>query len=88
MKTLILIAAIVATSPAAAEPRNDTSRALACMKKYGFTYAEWLTRTVAAAIEDVNSQKRRCFSGTSHLPAQHACASTEAAPLHYQVPLA
>ena len=42
MKVAITIAFILAAfvaSPASAEPRNDTPHALACMKKYGFTYA-------------------------------------------------
>ncbi len=38
----------VAVSAGSAEPRNDTPRALACMKKYGFTYAEWRAYTVPA----------------------------------------
>ena len=42
-------AAVVACAGAAkAEPPNNTPHALACMKKYGFTYAEWRAYTVPA----------------------------------------
>jgi hypothetical protein len=44
---LLLVA--VSTIPASAEPPNNTPHALACMKKYGFTYAEWRAYTVPAA---------------------------------------
>ena len=44
------VALMTLSVPAAkAEPRNDTPHALACMKKYGFTYAEWRAYTVPAA---------------------------------------
>ncbi|MGM5031147.1 hypothetical protein [Tardiphaga sp. 803_E3_N1_3] len=49
-KILLLPFAIVllAASPAFAqsEPSNSTPHALACMKRYGFTYAEWRAYTV------------------------------------------
>lgn len=45
----VAMALIALSIPAAkAEPRNDTPHALACMKKYGFTYAEWRAYTVPA----------------------------------------
>ena len=52
MKIRITVAALAVALfavPAGAEPRNDTPRAQACMKKYGFTYAEWRAYTVPAA---------------------------------------
>ena len=55
MKVAITIAFILAAfvaSPASAEPRNDTPHALACMKKYGFTYAEWRAYSVPAYKAD------------------------------------
>ncbi|MCK1513049.1 hypothetical protein IVB22_10780 [Bradyrhizobium sp. 190] len=39
-------AMLALTAPAKAEPRNDTPQALACMKKYGFTYAQWRANAV------------------------------------------
>ena len=44
-----LTAALALSSPAIAEPSNSTPHARACMKKYGFTYAEWRAYTVPAA---------------------------------------
>lgn len=35
-------------SPAMAEPANNTPHALACMKKYGFTYKQWRAYQVPA----------------------------------------
>jgi hypothetical protein len=46
---LAFVAALAFSSPAVAEPPNNTPHALACMKKYGFTYAEWRAYTVPAA---------------------------------------
>ena len=49
----IIVATVVALaafcSVANAEPPNNTPQALACMKKYGFTYAEWRAYTVPAS---------------------------------------
>jgi hypothetical protein len=44
-----LLSIAVSAIPAKAEPPNNTPHALACMKKYGFTYAEWRAYTVPAA---------------------------------------
>ena len=56
MKTTILtamaVAALFASPAMATEPRNDTTHALACMKKYGFTYAQW--RAYAVPAEKAN----------------------------------
>lgn len=55
MKMMIVSAMVVAVfsaCPAFAEPRNDTPHALACMKKYGFTYAQW--RAYAVPAEKAN----------------------------------
>ncbi|PDT90238.1 hypothetical protein CO669_12360 [Bradyrhizobium sp. Y36] len=55
MKKTILTAlalAALAASPALAEPSNSTPHALACMKKYGFTYAQW--RAYAVPAEKAN----------------------------------
>lgn len=58
---LALTAALVLSSPAvAAEPSNSTPHALACMKKYGFTYAEWRAYTVPAAKAE---PYRKCRDG-------------------------
>ncbi|TWC05254.1 hypothetical protein FBZ93_103267 [Bradyrhizobium macuxiense] len=45
-----LITAVLAlsTGSAFAESKNNTPHALACMKKYGFTYAEWRAYAVPA----------------------------------------
>lgn len=46
----LAVVLLAGSAPAAtAEPRNDTPHALACMSKYGFTYAEWRAYTVPAA---------------------------------------
>jgi hypothetical protein len=46
---VVAVALMALSVPAAkAEPRNDTPHALACMKKYGFTYAEWRAYAVPA----------------------------------------
>lgn len=42
------VAALAFTCPAHAEPRNSTPHALACMKKYGFTYEQWRAYAVPA----------------------------------------
>ncbi|WP_152977737.1 hypothetical protein [Bradyrhizobium pachyrhizi] len=55
MKMTVLAAAAVAllcAGSALAEPRNNTPHALACMKRYGFTYAEW--RAYAVPAEKAN----------------------------------
>jgi hypothetical protein len=55
MKVGILTTLAVVTliaGPASAEPRNDTPTALACMKKYGFTYAQWRAYAVPAYKAD------------------------------------
>ncbi len=51
MKKVLMIVAMsaIAATTAYAEPRNNTPHALACMKKYGFTYAEWRAYTVPAS---------------------------------------
>lgn len=43
-----------------AEPSNSSPHALACMKKYGFTYAEWRAYTVPASKAE---PYRRCRDG-------------------------
>ncbi|WP_076857904.1 hypothetical protein [Bradyrhizobium mercantei] len=57
-----LIAALLAlsTGSAFAEPKNNTPHALACMKKYGFTYAEWRAYTVPAEKAE---PYRKCRDG-------------------------
>ena len=47
---LVVAAALLAVSvpTARAEPRNSTPHALACMKKYGFTYEQWRAHAVPA----------------------------------------
>lgn len=47
---LPLLAVLLSASSATAqiEPSNSTPHALACMKRYGFTYAEWRAYTVPA----------------------------------------
>jgi len=63
MKKLFLssIAVLVlSTPPVAAEPPNNTPHALACMKKYGFTHAEWRAYTVPAEKAE---PYRRCRDG-------------------------
>jgi hypothetical protein len=57
---IALVKALVSTLPAAAEPPNNTPHALACMKKYGFTYAEW--RAYAVPAEKAEPY-RRCRDG-------------------------
>lgn len=55
MKKVVLLAmaaAILAIAPTKAEPSNSTPHALACMKKYGFTYAQW--RAYAVPAEKAN----------------------------------
>ncbi len=42
---VILVASVGAAS---AEPPNNTPHALACMKKYGFTYKQWRAYQVPA----------------------------------------
>ena len=60
-KVLMLVAmSAIAATAAHAEPRNDTPHALACMKKYGFTYAEWRAYTVPASKAE---PYRRCRDG-------------------------
>jgi hypothetical protein len=54
---VVAVALIALSVPAKAEPRNDTPHALACMKKYGFTYAEWRAYTVPA---DKANRYRAC----------------------------
>ncbi|MGJ5045723.1 hypothetical protein ACQR09_01575 [Bradyrhizobium oligotrophicum] len=41
-------AALVNSPALAAEPSNSTPHALACMKKFGFTYAQWRAYAVPA----------------------------------------
>lgn len=61
MRTRIVVVAVAMFaalgSVASAEPRNDTPHALACMKRYGFTYAEWRAYTVPA---DKANRYRAC----------------------------
>jgi len=58
----VIAAALFAISAptARAEPRNDTPHALACMNKYGFTYADW--RAYAVPAEKAN-RYRACRDG-------------------------
>jgi len=55
MKMMFVSAVVVAVfsaCPALAEPPNNTPHALACMKKFGFTYAQW--RAFAVPAEKAN----------------------------------
>lgn len=65
MKKVALLAtaaAMLAVAPAAkAEPRNDTPHARACMKKFGFTYAQW--RAYAVPAEKANPYRACRDSG-------------------------
>lgn len=51
---------VVTATAATAEPSNSTPHALACMKKYGFTHAEW--RAYAVPAEKANPY-RACRDG-------------------------
>lgn len=56
-----MAAAMLIIVPAAqAEPSNSTPHALACMKKYGFTYEQW--RAYAVPAEKANPY-RACRDG-------------------------
>jgi len=61
--TLLVTAAtmLALAAPARAEPRNDTPHALACMKKFGFTYAQW--RAYAVPAEKANPYRACRDSG-------------------------
>ena len=65
MKKIILsamaVAMLILSAPAKAEPPNNTPHALACMKKYGFTHAEW--RAYAVPAEKANPY-RACRDGS------------------------
>ncbi|MCK1449609.1 hypothetical protein IVB36_01435 [Bradyrhizobium sp. 35] len=56
----VVSAMLMMTNFAGAEPANNTPHALACMKKYGFTYAEW--RAYAVPAEKANPY-RACRDG-------------------------
>jgi hypothetical protein len=57
---LSFISVLGLSSSAMAEPANNTPQALACMKKYGFTYAEWRAYTVPAEKAE---PYRKCRDG-------------------------
>lgn len=59
MKSLFLIfmITIVSTAASAQNGLNSSAKALACMKKYGFTYEEWRADAVPASKAD---PYRRC----------------------------
>jgi hypothetical protein len=59
-KLSIIVAALAFTTAAKAEPPNNTPHALACMKKYGFTHAQWRAYTVPAEKAE---PYRRCRDG-------------------------
>ncbi|WP_057860869.1 hypothetical protein [Bradyrhizobium lablabi] len=60
--TVIALALLAVAVPAAqAEPRNDTPHAQACMKKYGFTLAQW--RAYAVPAEKANPYRACRDSG-------------------------
>src|SRR3569623_590440 len=69
---VIITTALISSGAALAEQPNNTPHALACMKKYGFTYAQWRAYAVPAdkaepyrACRDAGGDQSNRTSGQS-----------------------